>query len=66
MYPIIRNPEEWIVQQDAMLDSYIERVFESEKIDDWFDASHWYYDAITSLLLPQGKTKQHTLRKKYL
>ena len=61
MYPIIRNPEEWVEQQDAMLDSYIERVFESEKIDDWFSASHWYYDAITSLLLPQGKTKQHTL-----
>ena len=57
MYPIIRNPEKWVEQQDVMLDSYIERVFESETIDDWFSASHWYYDAITSLVLPQGKTK---------
>ncbi|WP_372742628.1 hypothetical protein [Neptunomonas sp.] len=36
MYPIIRNPEEWVEQQNALLDSYIERVFESETIDDWF------------------------------
>ena len=57
MYPIIRNPEKWVEQQNAMLDSYIERVFEAETIDDWFSASHWYYDAIISLVLPQDKTK---------
>lgn len=51
MYAKLRNPEQWAEQQEALLDSYIERVFESESIEDWFSASHWYFDAIASLLL---------------
>ncbi len=60
MYPKIRNPEEWVEQQEALLDSYIERVFESETIEEWFSASHWYFDAIASLFLPQAATKKNT------
>lgn len=58
MYPLIRDPEKWAEHQEALLDSYIERVFESETIEEWFSASHWYFDAITSLFLPQA-TRQH-------
>lgn len=48
----IRNPETWIEQQETLLDTYIERVFEARSIDEWFSASHWYFDAITSLFKP--------------
>ena len=61
MYPKIRNPEEWAEHQEALLDSYIERVFESETIEEWFSASHWYFDAITSLFLPQAAKRQNSL-----
>lgn len=61
MYPKIRHPEKWEEQQEALLDSYIERVFESETIEEWFCASHWYFDAITLLFLPQAMTNQRTL-----
>ncbi|WP_293265984.1 hypothetical protein [Neptunomonas sp.] len=57
MYPKIRNPEEWLEQQEALLDTYIERVFESKTIDEWYSASHWYFDAITALFLPQATVK---------
>lgn len=45
----IRQPENWLEQQQSLLDAYIERVFESESIDDWFGAAHWYVDAISTL-----------------
>ena len=57
MYPKIRNPEDWLEQQEALLDTYIERVFESQSIDDWFSASHWYVAAITTQFLPQEMAK---------
>ncbi|SIS97153.1 hypothetical protein SAMN05421760_10991 [Neptunomonas antarctica] len=53
MCPKIRNSETWVEQHEALLDTYIERVFESESIDEWFSASHWYFDAISTLFLPQ-------------
>ncbi|WP_156905250.1 hypothetical protein [Neptunomonas japonica] len=57
MYPKIRNPEDWLEQQEALLDTYIERVFESQTIDEWFSASHWYFDAIATQFLPQAMSK---------
>jgi hypothetical protein len=57
MYPKIRNPEDWLEQQEALLDTYIERVFESQTIDEWFSASHWYFDAIRTQFLPQAMSK---------
>lgn len=53
----IRHPEQWMERQEALLDSYIERVFESQSIDEWFSASHWYFDAIRALFLSQIRSQ---------
>lgn len=55
MYSKIRLNENWIEQQEALLDTYIERVFEASSIDEWFSASHWYFDAVTALFLAPSK-----------
>ncbi|WP_170221777.1 hypothetical protein [Neptunomonas concharum] len=52
MYSKIRDPQEWLERQEALLDTYIERVFESRSIEEWFSASHWYLDAIRVLFQP--------------
>ena len=52
MYSKIRDPKEWLERQEALLDTYIERVFESRSIEEWFSASHWYLDAIRVLFQP--------------
>ena len=49
-----RLSDNWLEQQESMLDAYIERVFEQNNIDDWYNAAHWYVDAIVSLFGPKG------------
>ena len=45
----IRQPENWLEQQQSLLDAYIERVFASESIDAWSGTAPWYVDAISTL-----------------
>ncbi|RVU32757.1 MULTISPECIES: hypothetical protein [Neptunomonas] len=51
----IRDFEDWVDVQEALLDTYVEKVFEAKNIDDWFSAAHWYMDAVMTTYADQSR-----------
>lgn len=49
-FPVIEN--QWFEKHEALLESYVERIFEASSLLDMFDASHWYVNAIAALNTP--------------
>lgn len=46
MNSIISQVDNFIEESSALYEGYIERLFESENINDMVSAYHWYTDAI--------------------
>ncbi len=46
----ISQAENFFEESNALFEGYVERVFESESINDLFSASHWYADAMFCIL----------------
>ncbi len=46
----ISQVENFFEESNALFEGYVERVFESESINDLFSASHWYADAMFCIL----------------
>ncbi|WP_286239810.1 hypothetical protein [Neptuniibacter halophilus] len=42
--------ENMLEESSALFECYLERVMESESINDLISASHWYTDAVFSLM----------------
>ncbi|WP_156473710.1 hypothetical protein [Neptuniibacter marinus] len=46
----IGHVETFFEESSALYEYYLERVFESESVNDLISASHWYADAFIGLL----------------
>lgn len=47
---IIAQVDNLIEESSALYEGYIERLFESENINDMMSASHWYADAMYCIM----------------
>lgn len=54
-FPVVEN--NWLEKHEAILESYVERIFEANTFQDMFNASHWYVNAVTSLNLPSAVSR---------
>lgn len=46
----MNNVETMLEESTALFDGYLERIFESESMNDIMGASHWYADAFYCLM----------------
>ena len=46
----MNNVETMLEESTALFDGYLERIFESESMNDIMGASHWYADAFFCLM----------------
>lgn len=46
----ISHVENVIEESSALFECYVERVFESESVNDLMSASHWYADAFFNMM----------------
>lgn len=54
----IADTENLLEEYSALFECYVERVFESESVNDLMSASHWYADAFFNMLAyPQQQTR---------
>lgn len=52
----MNNVENFFEESNALFECYLERVFESETVNDLISASHWYTDAVFNLMaFPQNR-----------
>jgi hypothetical protein len=49
----IHQVEQMVEESSALFECYVERLMESENVNDFVSASHWYTDAVFSWMLSQ-------------
>ncbi|MGH1461494.1 MAG: hypothetical protein ACRBB6_05630 [Neptuniibacter sp.] len=52
---IFTQVDNFIEESSALYEGYIERLFESENINDMLSASHWYTDAMFCIMTSPRK-----------